>query len=72
MTDIVYSEIQSISDSKAKRGIEPTHATLMELKLSLEGSCTITEIKKSLRTLLDAKRITAGKTLNDTFIKIAE
>lgn len=72
MTETVYSEIKTITDSKANRSISPTHATLMELKLSLENRCTIAQIKIALRGLLDAKRITAGKTLNDTFIKIVD
>ena len=72
MTETVYSEIKLIEEKKQNNRIVPYHATLIELKISLENRCTIEHIKTSLRQLLNDKRILAGRTINDTFIKIAD
>jgi hypothetical protein len=68
-TEELYITIQNIEHRKSESGIVPTHALrIADIFKELKKYST-DEIDGVLRELLDAGRIEAGQTINDTWIK---
>ena len=63
LEEILYKTIQSIIESKKAQGIEPSHATRMDVS---------NYVNLALNGLYHKRKIIVGPTVNDKYIKLAE
>ncbi len=68
--DNLYYIIAAIQRRKWEASIRPTHVLYIRDLLGACAGHSQQEIKAALRNLLDAGRIEAGRTINDTYIKV--